>query len=205
MNFLLPFVAPDHRPLATLPFLPEQCNHCGKNFSSKSSLSKHMLMVHGASRPSKILPYRYLAKMMARRRISFAIFYITFKTSISVKDYMKKGAYLYLHLYIQGPGPARFDGECVREFMFLLYGISVGAKAQERGRVRVRNDKAFKSLPKHNQHKIWQHGGYMCDCTGCGKKFKTNSSINRHKTFVCGKPHHRKSFCFFSMWGKDHH
>ena len=23
--------APDHLPLATLPCLPEQCNHCGKN------------------------------------------------------------------------------------------------------------------------------------------------------------------------------
>ena len=27
--------------------LPEQCNHCDQNFSRKSSLSKHMLVVHG--------------------------------------------------------------------------------------------------------------------------------------------------------------
>ena len=45
MNYLGPPEAPDHLPLATLPCLPEQCNHCGKN-----SLSKHMLVVHGASR-----------------------------------------------------------------------------------------------------------------------------------------------------------
>ena len=27
--------------------LPEQCNHCDQNFSRKSSVSKHMLVVHG--------------------------------------------------------------------------------------------------------------------------------------------------------------
>ena len=50
MNYLGPPEAPDHLPLATLPCLPEQCNHCGKNFNNdKNSPSKHMLVVHGAS------------------------------------------------------------------------------------------------------------------------------------------------------------
>ena len=49
MNYLVTPVAPDHLPLATVPCLPEQCNQCGKNFSRKSSLSKHMVVVHGAS------------------------------------------------------------------------------------------------------------------------------------------------------------
>ena len=35
MNYLGPTDAPDHLPLATLPCLPKQCNHCGKNFSKK--------------------------------------------------------------------------------------------------------------------------------------------------------------------------
>ena len=39
--------------LATLPCLPEQCNRCYKNLSRKSSLSKQMLVVRRASRPSK--------------------------------------------------------------------------------------------------------------------------------------------------------
>ena len=73
--------APDTLPLATLPCLPEQCSHRGKNFSRKSGLSKHMLEIHGASNCSKILQYRYLAKLMARRRTS----YITVKTRISFK------------------------------------------------------------------------------------------------------------------------
>ena len=45
----------------------------------------------------------------------------------------------------------------------------------------------------------------MCDvfvCNGCGKKFETYNSINRHKKLVCGKPHHRKWLYNFSMWGK---
>ena len=63
----------NYLPLAILPCLPEQCIHCGKNFSRKSSMSKNILVVHGASRPSKILQDRYLAKLMAHRRISFAI------------------------------------------------------------------------------------------------------------------------------------
>ena len=50
MNFLVFPEAPDHLPLATLPCLQEQYNHCSKNFW-KSSLSKHMLVVHEAGRP----------------------------------------------------------------------------------------------------------------------------------------------------------
>ena len=63
-------------------------------------------------------------------------------------------------------------------------------------------DKALKSLPTLHQHMIWQHIGHVFVCKVCGK---TNNSIKRHKKFVCGKPRHRKSFCNFSMWSKDHH
>ena len=49
MNYIGPPEAPDHLPLATLPWLPESCNHCGENFSKINSLSKHTLMVYGAS------------------------------------------------------------------------------------------------------------------------------------------------------------
>ena len=47
-NYLEPLAAPDHLPLANLPCLLEQCNHCDKNF--QKNLSKHKLVVHGASR-----------------------------------------------------------------------------------------------------------------------------------------------------------
>ena len=55
MNLLAPHEASDHLPLATLPGLPKQCNHCGKNFLRQSSLFKHVLVVHGASCPLEIL------------------------------------------------------------------------------------------------------------------------------------------------------
>ena len=119
MKYVLPPEAPDHLPLATLPCLPEQCSHCGRNFSRESSLSKHMLVVHGASCPSKILQDRYLAKLMACRRTSFAICYITFKTRISFKEHMKKGAQRL------APGPAGVEGMFVREIILLLDGILV--------------------------------------------------------------------------------
>ena len=67
MNYVVPPEVPDRLPLTTLPCLPEQCNHCGNNFSKTSSLSKHMLVVHGASRPLKILQDRNLTKLMACR------------------------------------------------------------------------------------------------------------------------------------------
>ena len=36
--------APDHLPLDTFPFLPEQCNHCGETFYNKNSLSKRQCL-----------------------------------------------------------------------------------------------------------------------------------------------------------------
>ena len=53
--YVVPPEVPNHLPLSTLPCLKEQCNHCGRNFSRKSSLSKHTVVVNGASRPLKIL------------------------------------------------------------------------------------------------------------------------------------------------------
>ena len=123
MNYQVPPYAPDHMPLSTLPCSPEQCNHCGKNFSRISSVSKLMLVIHGASRPSKILQDRYLAKLMTHRRISFAISYITFETRISFKEHMKRGADLL------APGPAGVEGRFLREIMLLLDGISVGGQS----------------------------------------------------------------------------
>ena len=63
-------------------------------------------------------------------------------------------------------------------------------------------DKAFKSLKTPNQHIIWQYSDHVFFCNGCGKKFQTNNSTNRHIKLFGFKPHHRKSFCNFSMWGK---
>ena len=83
-----------------------------------------MVVVHGASRPSKILQDRYLAKLMARRRISFVICYIAFKTRISFKKHMKRGAHLL------APGPEDVEGGLVREFMLLLDGTN---HTRERG------------------------------------------------------------------------
>ena len=77
-----------------------------------------------------------------------------------------------------------------------------GDKSQERERVHPCNvcNIAFKSLQMPSQHKVWQHSGDMFACKGCGKKINPNNSINRHNKLVCGKPHHRKIFCHFSMW-----
>ena len=79
MNYVVPPEAPDYLPFTTLPCLSEHYNHCGKKFLEKSSVSKHMLVVHGVSRPLKILQDRYLAKLMAARRIRFAICYVNFQ------------------------------------------------------------------------------------------------------------------------------
>ena len=80
-----------------------------------------MLVVHGASRPPKILQDRYPAKLMARRRIS----YIAFKTGISFKKHMKRGAHLL------APGHDNVEGGFVSEFMFLLDWISVGGQSKQ--------------------------------------------------------------------------
>ena len=150
----------------------------------------------------EILQDRYLLKLYTHQRISFVICYITFKTRISFKEHMKRGAHLL------APGPAGVEGRFVKEIMLLLDGISVwGTKHKREKRFHHCNvcDKAFKSLQMPSQHKVWQHSGHVFACKGCCKNFNCNNSINRHNRLVCGKPHHRKSFCHFSMWGKDHY
>ena len=109
-----------------------------------------------------------------------------------LNEHMKKSAHLL------APGPANVKGGLVRELCCCCMGSVLGDKAQERDRVLpcIVCDKAFKSLPTRNQQKLWQHSGNLFVCKSCGKKFKPN---NRYKKLVCGKPHHRKSFCNFSM------
>ena len=65
---------------------------------------------------------------MACRRISFVICYITFKTRISFKKHMKKGAHML------APEPADIEGGFVREFILVLHGISVGGTKHTRER-----------------------------------------------------------------------
>ena len=65
---------------------------------------------------------------MAHRRICFVICYIAFKTRISFKKHMKRGAHLL------APGPAGVKGRFVREIMLLMDGISKGG---QRSRERV--------------------------------------------------------------------
>ena len=60
---------------------------------------------------------------MARRRISFAISYITFKTTISFNEHRKRNA------HILAPGPAGVEGRFVREIILLLDGIPVGGQS----------------------------------------------------------------------------
>ena len=50
MKYLGPPESPYHLPITTPPCLPEQCNHCERNFYKKNSLSKNVLLVHRASR-----------------------------------------------------------------------------------------------------------------------------------------------------------
>ena len=73
-----------------------------------------MLVVHEASRPSKMMQDKYLVKLIAHRRICFVIRYIAFKTRISFTKNVKRG-----------PGPEDVKGEFAMEFMLLLDGISV--------------------------------------------------------------------------------
>jgi hypothetical protein len=62
-------------------------------------------------------------KLYAHRSISFVICYITFKTRISSKEHMERGAHLL------APGPAGVEGRFVKEIMLLLDGISVGGQS----------------------------------------------------------------------------
>ena len=65
------------------------------------SLSNQILVVHGA------------------KKIRIVICCIAFKTRISFKKHMNRGAHL------MAPGPKFVEGGFVREFMLLLDGISV--------------------------------------------------------------------------------
>ena len=68
-----------------------------------------MLVVHGPGYPSKILQDRYLAKLMGREKISFAIGYITLMIRFSFREQMDSVAYLPA----PGLGGVRFVGCCL--------------------------------------------------------------------------------------------
>ena len=83
-------------------------------------------------------------------------------------------------------------------------GSVCGDKAHKRERFNPCNvcDKTFKSLGTPKQHIGWQHSAYVFVCNGCGKKGKTNNTLNRQNLPFVFKRHHRKSFFNFSIWGK---
>ena len=86
-----------------------------------------MFVLNEKTCSSKILQDRYLAKLTAHRRISFAICYITFKARINIKDHMKRVA------HVLATGPAGVEGGFVGELMLLLDGISVtGQRTRKR-------------------------------------------------------------------------
>ena len=93
---------------------------------------------------------------------------------------MKRGAHLL------AAGPSGVVCRLVREFMFLLDGISVGDKTQERERVHPCNvcDKAFKSLPTPNQHKIFQHSA-LCEKPLKKWLLEFASPSGDYLTFLC--------------------
>ena len=96
------------------------------------------------------------------------------------KKHMKSGAHLL------APVPEDVKGGFVREIMLFLEGISVGGQSPQ----------------EREQHIIWQNSGHVFVCKSCGKKFKTNNSINKQKKLYGFKLHLKKSFCNLSMWGK---
>ena len=112
MNYLGPPEAPDHHPLATLPCLPEQCSHCGKNFKQKTACLSTCWW--------SMEPERQISgKVLGTPKDQLCHFYITFKTRINFKEHMKTGAHML------APGPAGFKGRFVREIVFLLDWMSV--------------------------------------------------------------------------------
>ena len=101
-----------------------------------------MVVVHGASLSKKNNASQISAEVVGTPSISFVICYIIFRTRISIKGHMNRGAHLL------ATGPAGVDKVLIRSVW--------GDKAQERERVQPCNvyDKAFNSLQMLSQYKI---------------------------------------------------
>ena len=161
---------PRHQITCHLPPCPApwpSATTVARTSQENSSLSKIMFVVHGALQNT--------AKLMAHKRISWAICYITFKTRFSFKEHLKSSPHLL------AARPAGVKGGFVWEYMLLLGGITVEDKdtfpastvtwdstaarswwstkeqPQERQRVHQCNvcDKSFMSLSTPSHHKIW--------------------------------------------------
>ena len=114
---------------------------------------------------------------------------------------MKRGTHLL------APLPAVFEGRFVREIMSLLDGIIVGGQStRDRGFTPVMLVTKLSSLCNYLASTKFGSTVAMClPARVVARSLTPNNSINRNNKLVCGKPHRRKSFCHFSMWGKDHH
>ena len=76
-----------------------KCNHCGNNFSKKSVLVRHTLVVFGAKEMAKVM-----AKVMAH----------TFKTSLSLMRHTENS------VCTLSPGSVGAEGGVIGEFIVLL-------------------------------------------------------------------------------------
>ena len=147
-----------------------------------------MLVVHGPGRPSKILQDRYLAKLMGRKKISFAIGYITLMMRFSFREQMDSALLICwpLDLQVSGLWGVAWWDECWGWEHFpkstLTWGVTAARtwwrtkvqSTRERERVHPCHlcDKALESLPMPNHYKIFQHIGHVFVCEGSGKKWQ---------------------------------
>ena len=108
--------APDHLPLGTLPFLPEQCNHCGKNFK-KGSLSTCWCSIEPAVSKKYCKTEIWLSCRHTKGSATL------FSRRGSPLGPINKGAHLL------ATGSAGVEDRFVRKIMLSLDRISVGGQS----------------------------------------------------------------------------
>ena len=175
---------------------PTSCIHCFKTFTNNNVFKRHML-IHSNSTISCSECGRCFRRRDALKRHA--------DEKHDGKGLVKPSNEKFVKL------EAKKDNSISCDYCHLTFATSRHMHKHKRNDHRgeaVHNcilcEKIYKTAESLQQHRSRSHTGEEFTCQGCGKEFKRNESLKKHKRLICGKPRKLKPFHQLTKWGRSY-